>query len=427
LSKKHDNLCVYPFLQLHLTSRGAAKPCCAFEAEVEENGVALSPRANSVDEIWNSRFMKDVRRKMIAGEAVPACGYCTRYEARGLESIGRRGTEGWANGWMNPEGRTLEQLASSAVADDYRVERPEWIDLHVGNACNLKCRMCCGYYSSLIAADPVHTAWEEAAFDLPDNGGDEPATGDWSRSEAFVFDDLLKKSDRPRTLNLIGGEPTLVKRARHIMRRLVESGAAAQINLSLTTNATTVDEEWCELAAGFRSVVMAASLDGVDAVNHYIRHPARWSDIEISLERLRRIANVHLYINATVQVYNVLDIVPLASWCEEHGLDFQYTLLEVPKFLSPDILPVIIRREASKRLRDHAKRGTASGPTLVLLAEALERGPDAGNPDLLEQFMTFTNDLDASRDQDFASTFPGLFHMLSMAGIKWVRERRFAK
>lgn len=424
---KADSFCVYPFLQLHLSSRGTAKPCCAFEAEVEEAGHILSAHQNAVEELWNSRFMREVRRKMVAGEQVVECGYCTRYRARGLQSIGELSTRGWAQGWMNPEMRSLEQLAEEARANNFHLKRPEWIDLHVGNTCNLECRMCCAYYSSRIAGEPVHAAWEEDAFNLSQPASVEIRTADtWVRNESFLFDDLLSPSNQPRTLNLIGGEPTLVKAARDIMRQLVTSGAAKAINLSLTTNATTVDDEWCELAGAFRSVTVAASIDGLDKVNAYIRHPARWRDVEHGLAALRRLSNAYLYVNATVQVYNLFDIVPLAAWCDQADLDFRTTLLEFPKFLSPGILPAIIRREAARQLLEHAAQGNRSEASLSSLAQALTQGDEAGDSSLLRQFMLFTNDLDAVHGLDVAATFPTLLSQLDEAQTPWVAQTRFA-
>ena len=209
------------------------------------------------------------------------------------------------------------------------------------------------------------------------------------------------------------------------MRRLVDSGAARTINLSLATNATTIDDEWCELAGAFRSVTVAASIDGLDKVNAYIRPPARWQKVEHGLASLRRLSNAYLYVNATVQVYNLFDIAPLAAWCDEAGLDFRTTLLEVPKFLSPGILPAIVRREAARRLLEHAAQGGRSEASLKSLAHALVQGEDAGDSDLVRQFMMFTADLDAVHSQDVAATFPTLLRQLEEAQMPWITQTRF--
>jgi MoaA/NifB/PqqE/SkfB family radical SAM enzyme len=43
-------------------------------------------------------------------------------------------------------------------------DRPIFLQLNMGNLCNLACRMCSSQYSSKIENDPVHNKWMPAAY-----------------------------------------------------------------------------------------------------------------------------------------------------------------------------------------------------------------------------------------------------------------------
>lgn len=42
-------------------------------------------------------------------------------------------------------------------------------------------------------------------------------------------------------------------------------------------------------------------------------------------------------------------------------------------------------------------------------------------------WMLFTNDLDDSRKQSFAATFPELLRLIGEGGYPWIDERRFSR
>ena len=56
----------------------------------DDNYTAETPVYNlqndSIADLWNSKFMKDFRMKMLRGEHIPACEFCHRMEASGLTS-----------------------------------------------------------------------------------------------------------------------------------------------------------------------------------------------------------------------------------------------------------------------------------------------------------------------------------------------------
>src|SRR5207253_1379766 len=160
------------------------------------------------------------------------------------------------------------KLAAASARNGYReTARPKALDLHMGNLCNLKCRMCHGQSSSAIAADPVHSRWAPSgvgparwrageAVIAPEPvlgvesagiGLDEvrlrrkdarttavsfsrfDAGAEWWREKDFLYGELLKDSKDLQAIHLIGGEPLLIKEVREVMRFLADNGSAPNI------------------------------------------------------------------------------------------------------------------------------------------------------------------------------------------------------
>ena len=100
----------------------------------------------------------------------------------------------------------IEVLKARAIADDYRlVTTPSWLQLDVGNLCNLKCRMCCGYSSSRIDEDLVHRQWNGRA---PNEQERLPTGKRWVEDKNFILTELfrhpeqVKQTGIPRRRNI---------------------------------------------------------------------------------------------------------------------------------------------------------------------------------------------------------------------------------
>lgn len=565
-----DPFCINPFLEINITPAGSVRACCAFYPVISKNGHPMSVYEHSIEEIWNSDTMRSVRRDMIDGKPVMACEYCYKQEQKGAASMRTDGLSAWQAGYLNPRQETIEDLKAKATRNDYRLPAgPEWIDLDVGNLCNLKCRMCNSLSSSGIANDPVHARWpylDHAAtarwqgramivaparvlgveyegfspldlsyaipvswientaslrvkqalgeassvqiklagvetarcerveifvneiliyhgvlssvpidiiLELPTQITDgetfflrvtstgrvgveeikllRTSTGSsnvglsrfadgkqWFQDETFLFNELLYKVDNITKMNFIGGEPFLIKEVRAVMRHLISLGAAKNITLSMTTNGTIADDEICELMGQFKNVICAVSLDGFEAVNDYVRSPSRWETLQPNIRRLQKIENAYLYVNMTVQAYNMLHVARLAQYCEEMDMDLRYHFLEIPNHLSCLVTPIEARQAAANRLRAFAlknmpdttqriRRNMDIKNTLLGLADILEANVAPADPRLVDDFMTFTNDLDASRNQNFASVNQELYDFFEAAGSRWNSKTRFAQ
>ncbi len=149
--------CVLAWKHLQINPEGTAKLCCRAAGSVhDDSGHYLSLDTLPVTEVWNSPYMREVRRKMLHGERLAECTLCYEAEAAGAASYRTESNDKW----LGKEGRTLDEaLATARASLDEPVPAPVFYQLNLGNLCNLKCRMCSSSYSSQIEADPVHHAW----------------------------------------------------------------------------------------------------------------------------------------------------------------------------------------------------------------------------------------------------------------------------
>ena len=153
-----DTFCALPFTHLALLPDGTAKMCCMAAARVSDGGAAMSVHRHPIEAIWNSRYMADVRARMLAGAPVRDCEACYRAEATSGSSYRTSSNARWP---AVTQGSLRARVEPSAPVEP----RPISWQLMPGNACNLKCRMCSPLYSSRIAADPVHARWSRVFID----------------------------------------------------------------------------------------------------------------------------------------------------------------------------------------------------------------------------------------------------------------------
>ncbi len=429
-----DTFCIHLWNHLRLEptndSRCEAQVCCAFQGgKVSQNGSPMSLQQHSLVEIWNSEMMRGIRRDMVEGRPVAGCEACYKDEARGGMSMRTRDNAQWESGWLNHERMLIEHIKSAAAANGFRAPSlPALIEIDTGSLCNLKCRMCHGGVSSMIAKDPVHSSWTADQYSgkpYHDEGA-QPAAAKLRRflplKEAFETA-LSQHRGEVKRLYFIGGEPFLVRELRPLVEWLAESGQAHDIELAIVSNGTVVPP-WLSLAAKFRRLDLAISIDGFGKHYEYIRYPARWNELAENLRRFKEIPNVHVGGAVTIQLNNALNITELFRHFDANGVGFYAYPLQLPRYLAIDALPAGARRLAAERLRAYGENDCLPQhrDLILTLAAQLEPSDETLDVRLLRDFMLFTNDLDASRKQSIRETDPELLDLLSAAGFAWTQE-----
>jgi MoaA/NifB/PqqE/SkfB family radical SAM enzyme len=148
-----------------------------------------------------------------------------------------------------------------------------FIDLKLGNICNLKCRICGSWSSSKWAKEEIdyvpgidrktHLAYKY----LKD--------GAWPRESEVFWDNLKTLLPNIKYFEFTGGEPFLIEQHFELLRYAVEQGYSKNIEIHYNTNGTVFPEQ-AELWNNFKHVEIAFSIDNVGARFEYERYGADW-------------------------------------------------------------------------------------------------------------------------------------------------------
>lgn len=422
-----DTFCAVPFVGLNVLSAGNISYCCYSEEQLVDDEVGLTINNSTLTRAWNSDSIREIRRKMVAGEEVKGCAECLKHEELSPEGAPRINM---TQEWFNRIGRKgMVQLFQKARADNWYLSKttPIYLDLRLGNLCNIKCRMCNPWNSSqfdkenkvLINKDEGYReAWMEE-FGAIGDGLEEKQQ--WFEADV-LWDDIIKFIPNLHKIYFTGGEPTLVQGNYRFLQECLDQGRKDIVPF-FNTNCTNQNKTFYKLVSQFDKVDINASLDGVGPMNDYIRFPAKWKAVSKNFEAFAAIENIHLGASPVFQIYNVFNTVNIMKYVEEvkkkynRDIHIDWLINTHPILLRADILPFSIRKKAHDQLKEYydtLDENELSHITvhstrkiLNLLIESKDHDEDK-----LRQFMNYTNALDKFRKQKFKDHCPVLYQEL---------------
>ena len=264
-----DNFCIMPFVHSFVTPN-IISPCCAYTGNI---------KLNSKEQYWNSDQLKNIQKNMLDNVRDAGCTICWKKEDRGYSSLRQHSN----------------QIYKDHVADikqNKKAEHPFYIDLRLGNLCNLKCRMCISDWSSQIAGEILDNPNEEW-IDTPTQKVIELDDDTWELLDQWL--------PHVRRVFMTGGEPTIIKRNLDYINKIVASGRSKDVELIFTTNATNINKQFIEVSEKFKSVSFNVSVDAIGLLANYIRYPSDWATIKNNLENIKH----GVSFNTTIQWLNM--------------------------------------------------------------------------------------------------------------------------
>ena len=313
----HDKFCVLPWISLEASPVGTVRPCCLARDELtDHNGNKFNLATATFDRIQNSDSLKRLRQQFLNAKQPQTCRRCWTEERAGRTS---------------KRMHTLERLKDIMVNDDgvwdLDAKPLLYLDLKLGNICNLKCRICGSWSSSTYAAEELANL--EPGEDKKTNFHYQMLkNGAWPRENQQFWSEIDQVIDQIRYIEFTGGEPFMITEHFDMLKRLVERGIAGQIEIHYNTNGTQwpagAEEIWCH----FRRVEIAISVDDVGARFEYQRQNASWDQVNQNLQKFRelrsRCANIVLQVCTTVNIFNVYYLEAVANWIDQQAFDYIY-------------------------------------------------------------------------------------------------------
>jgi MoaA/NifB/PqqE/SkfB family radical SAM enzyme len=417
---------------MNLNPDGRVTLCCQSHHPIyDDEGKPLNAQTHSLREIWNSSGMKDIRRRMAAGDRLPHCDVCFNNEKFGRRSYRTNSNERWLDG--HAKGASLKD-AIGRSEDGTAPHAPMYFDLRIGNICNLKCTACKPLYSSQIERDPVHAKWVTDApyVRLGNRFG---ATSEWFDADALLAE-ISALSDDVCLIQLAGGEPTINKTQIAFLKHLCAIGRAPEIDLCVVTNLSNVRSEVYHLFAQFKSLHVDISIDGFQDTYEYVRFPAKWASLVKNVARLRESCpDVRIFANCVLQAVNALNVVNLFDWADSENIWINLSIGRgLDHYNDFRILPLSVRNELRGRFdRYFTRKGNRdmhevrqNVDSIFAEMEATDFSEELRKERLLN-FMQFVNDLDVSRGQSFKKIAPEIHDAIVDHCGEWHAGTRFAR
>ena len=343
--------CVLPWLHRFTNVQGEIEVCCVAPGShiPDQDGKRIHILDGLRDEeILNIPYLKQLRKNMLDGKWAPICKRCQITEEAGGTS--RRVSENYSYQHSIPQ--LLNQTGDDGTLHNPKVR---YIDLRLGNHCNLTCRMC-GPQASRLWVD-VYNELQPQAHRLSESELADLQKVNWVNDYSVweIFKEQVPHLDR---IHFAGGEPLIIPEMIDALKFCVESGHAHHIELSYNTNLTKLPSLVTSLWTNFKQITLQCSIDGHGRLNDYIRRPSRWRDIDRNLREVDRHFNdwnmKYAFLGTTVQVYNILSLGELYNYLRgefEHILPLPNLIpLYEPEYLSIQTLPLNIKSLAQERL-----------------------------------------------------------------------------
>ena len=307
-----DNFCVMPFIHSFVTPN-IISPCCAYTGQI---------KVNSKKQYWSSEQLQNIQTNMLNNVRDPGCNICWKKEDRGYSSLRKHSNQIYAD-------------LITDIKQNKKIDNPFYLDLRLGNLCNLKCRMCTSEWSSQIAGEILDNPNEDW-IDTPKQKVIELDNDTWELLDQWI--------PYVRRVFMTGGEPTIIKRNLDYINKIITSGQSRNVELIFTTNATNINQNFIDIGKNFKSVSYNVSIDAVGELANYIRYPSNWQTINDNLKKI----GTGVSLNTTIQWLNMTRLNEIFEFIEKCGISFGgiwFQLVTHPKYLDPIYAPKFMKEK----------------------------------------------------------------------------------
>ena len=339
----HDKFCVLPWVSLEASPIGTVRPCCLADDEiVDDSGEKFNLKSASFSAIQHSKHMQDLRQEFLDGVQPQTCRKCWREERSGRTS---------------KRMHTLDRLKHilSGPQEWTTQARPLlFLDLKLGNICNLKCRICGSWSSSTFAAEELQ--WLRHGEEKKESPHYQMLRqGAWPKENLKFWTEIDQILDQIRYIEFTGGEPFMIQEHFDMLQGMVDRGIAHQVEIHYNTNGTHWPAEAEHIWKHFKTVEIAVSIDDIGERFEYQRTNAAWSEVcanVVNFRQLRqRYCNIRLQACITVNVFNVYYLEHVANWALRQGFDFIYwNMMHDAYYFSIATLPAQAKIAVTERL-----------------------------------------------------------------------------
>ena len=379
--------CILPWISIETTPLGGMRPCCLATHEIPD----LSLKTHTLQDGFTSQYMQDMRRAFNEGKQPGQCRNCWREEDAGKKSKRQYMLEKFKHievDWDNVEqGHGLQ-----------------FLDLKLGNICNLKCRICGSWSSS---------KWAQEEIDYEQGAKDHVARqwlkdGQWPRKTKRFWEHLDSILSEVKYFEFTGGEPWMIKQHFDLLQRAVDNGYAGNIDIHYNTNATQFPKD-PSIWKHFKNIQIAFSIDNTGERFEYERFGAKWNSANTNIRKVHTLRDELNYpittqLCTTWNVQNIYYMDEVMSWAETMNFDsVHFNLMHDPWEFSLGRIPSIAKSQVMLYLQKMQVKHSKYATDIIALKQIVVHAPNDTNPEDLHNQLRRT---DLYRNQNFAQSHP---------------------
>lgn len=315
----NKSFCTMPFNSVFYDFQSKVRPCCLYRGKKEDYSV--------------NRF-QNIITDILDEKMIDGCQNCYMDEKAGRKSL------------------------------RHHARKHSFIEIEIGNYCNLACKMCSGGQSTTF-----QKTWENKNILIETNL--DPII---NSKELLVFNEI----------RLIGGEPLLNKNFYKILNFLKENNRF-DIIFGFSTNITFFPKQnIIDILNQFKDLQITLSLDGIGQINDYIRFKSKWDHILEILHQWKKFEKPKYDLHTVVSALNVHQLPELGKFIEEFEFSkFHWSLFNIkyPEELRINNLPKSYKEIVASKLENYI------GIRRDFISTIKNNLLDDGNVEILRNFI----------------------------------------
>jgi hypothetical protein len=328
-----ETFCILPWVHLSTRPDGQVRVCCTANASSvgptndkvhggsvgvlkDENGKPNNLNVSDFETAWNSTYMRNVRKQMLAGEKPASCMKCYKEEEAGHNSKRMWETRYWG------ERVNLDELLENTDEDGSVPAQLAYIDLRFGTKCQLACVMCSPHDSSgwIKEHTKMHPQVKNKALKetmgWQDKGSTNGSSYNWHKQNPTFWKQFYQQVPHMKQLYFAGGESLIIDEHYEILEEVIRQGHAGNMELRYNSNGVEWRDDLFDLWKHFKLVRFHYSVDDIGERNEYVRYPSKWDRTNEVFHILDSQTgdNVEITVACAVQALNIYYIPDFIKW-----------------------------------------------------------------------------------------------------------------
>jgi hypothetical protein len=386
-------ICSKPFTTIHNQIGKNYTPCCWARKS------QFGPQDTLPIDYFDSEEFRRIRKEMLVGE-----------KTEFLESVCRicHNLENENNNSPRQQFKLNKELLKNFNEDgSLKPTNNRFLTISInfyGNYCNLECYACEASNSTSrnAALKKLNPKWNNFKhLSVEDN-----LISDIQRFDKDQFvkivGQLIKYSHNISVIEIVGGEPMLMKSHFKLLDELILCGQSKNIILSYVSNMTLLGLDVMQkYFEKFNYTYIQWSVDALEDRNYWLRYPTDWNSTTKNVFDVQNYLSQYnkgkIQATITPSLLSIVTLKKTAIWLQLRKLflpsNHIYNTLIDPKILRPRNLPLDLKQKIAMSVKSISK---------FHYNDLMQNGSE----DDFNLAIEYFDDLDRSRGTNWRSTFP---------------------